>query len=167
MDIFSFLHYVERKYELAFGVCVLMSSWNSLLASMHNLSVSLALPPSPLCLSALWSVFSLTHSSLHGTKDVWRGIVTPQSPLRLPADFFIKERDDEETEEGDEGIAEGTSGGKRWGQKGYGGGAIFRPAASSLAPSPSSSPISPRYWPCLCPRAFLRKMSALRHTHTH
>lgn len=37
---------------------------------------------------------------------------------------------------------EGASGGKRRGQKGYGGGAIFRPAASLLPPSLSSSLIT-------------------------
>lgn len=77
--------------------------------------------------------------------------------------FFIKESDDEDVEEGGGGIVAGTSGGKRWGQRGYGGGAIFRPAASSLVPSFSSSPVNP---PTLLlalplPTSVLRKMSAL------
>lgn len=39
---------------------------------------------------------------------------TSDPPLRAPAAlFFIKERDDEEMEEGDGGIAEGSVGGRR------------------------------------------------------
>lgn len=65
------------------------------------------------------------------------------------------------------GRAEG-SGGKRWGQKGYGGGAIFRAAASSLAPSPLVVSYLPSLLALPLPTSILKKNErAPTHTLTH
>lgn len=90
-----------------------------MLASMHNLSVS-PRPPSLHLLLLLLLLCSLvglglTRSTLRERKDVRvEDSNTSDPPLRAPASlFFIKERDDEEMEEGDGGIAEGSVGGRR------------------------------------------------------
>lgn len=162
----GFLHHAETKHELAFGAWT--SNRNSLLASMHNLSVS-PRPPSLHLLLLLLLLCSLvglglTRSSLRERKDVRvEDSNTSNPPLRAPAAlFFIKERDDEEMEEGDGGIAEGSVGGRRGMEA-----ALFldRLHHRSLPPPPRLLPSPPRYSPCLCPRAFLRKMNT--HTHTH
>lgn len=163
----SFLHHAGN---ISCSFWALGSHWNSLLAGVRNLSVEPALPQPLNAFTLCCPSCSARHTPLYeqrmervcarGRKHLSPHLCT----CRL---FFIKERDDEKMEEGDEGIAEGMSRGKRRGQKEYGGGAIFRLAASWPAPTHPSPPSSPHYWPCLWPRAFLRKISALRHTHTH
>lgn len=88
----GFLHHAETKHELAFGAWT--SNRNSLLASMHNLSVSPrppSIPPSSLSSSssALWSVLaSRAPLSVKGRMCGLR-IVTPQTlPSVHPQPFF-------------------------------------------------------------------------------
>lgn len=86
----GFLHHAETKHELAFGAWT--SNRNSLLASMHNLSVSPrppSLPPPLLLLLCSLVGLGLTRSSLRERKDVRvEDSNTSDPPLRAPAALF-------------------------------------------------------------------------------
>lgn len=141
-----------------------------MLASMHNLSVS-PRPPSLHLLLLLLLLCSLvglglTRSSLRERKDVRvEDSNTSDPPLRAPAAlFFIKERDDEEMEEGDGGIAEGSVGGRRGMEAALFLDRLHHRSLPPFLPPPLVFSLLPSLLALPLPTSVLEKNE---HTHTH